>query len=297
MKTTVAIVVTYNRRELLLQCIEHILNQKNVTTDILIIDNNSSDGTYEMLLPYITNRSLLYFNTGANLGGAGGFNYGIRKAVELGYDYLWIMDDDCMPRDNSLCNLIEAGNSLNDNFGFLSSKVLWTDGSICCMNVQRRTVTKNVKNFSESMIPVAMASFVSLFIRADVVKEVGLPIKDFFIWTDDWEYTRRISRKYKSYIVTNSIVDHHSKKNIKADISAESEDRLDRFNYMYRNDVYLYRREGLTGFLYEVARLSFHIIKVVFCSKDSKIKRIKTIIRGTKNGFSFNPEIEFVNRK
>lgn len=43
---------------------------------------------------YIDQKTIFYFNTGRNLGGAGGFNFGVRKAYEAGYDYIWLMDDD-----------------------------------------------------------------------------------------------------------------------------------------------------------------------------------------------------------
>ena len=69
--------------------------------------------------------------------------------------------------------------------------------------------------------------------------------KEFFIWTDDWEYTRRISRKYKCYVVTDSEVIHKTKSNIGANIAIDSEDRIERYRYAYRNEMYLYKREGL----------------------------------------------------
>ena len=81
-----------------------------------------------------------------------------------------------------------------------------------------------------------MASFVSLFLPAGIVREMGLPIKDFFIWTDDWEFTRRISRKYLFCAVADSVVIHKSKSNMGANIVTESENRLGRFDYLYRND-------------------------------------------------------------
>ena len=244
--------------------------------------------------PYVENQKVIYFNTGSNLGGAGGFQYGIRKAVERGYEYLWIMDDDCMPGKLALHALLSVAEKY-PNFGFLSSKVLWKDGSICRMNVQRAELTKNVKDFSQKVIPVVMASFVSLFIRADTVKEVGLPIKEFFIWTDDWEFTRRISRKYPCFLVTNSVVVHKSNMNITADVSSDTADRLDRFRYLYRNDVYLYRREGLRGFTYECFRLTFHCIRVLLKSSDHKLKRIQKIVQGTIEGLHFHPEIEYID--
>ena len=122
--------------------------------------------------------------------------------------------------------------------------------------------------------------------------ELGLPIKEFFIWTDDWEYTRRISRRYPCYAVADSTVVHLSRSNIGANIADESAERLDRFDYLYRNDVYLYRREGLRGFAYEAVRLSGHCLRVLLRAKDHKKERLQKIIGGTRKGLSFHPPIE-----
>lgn len=287
--------MTYNRKELLLECITAILGQEETVPSIIVVDNDSSDGTREALEEFVVEGTVKHFNTGSNLGGAGGFQYGIRKAVELGYDYLWIMDDDCIPSSTALSTLMSAAEEKRE-FGFLSSKVLWKDGSICEMNAQRETLTRDVKDFEPGQIkPVVMASFVSLFVSATVVKELGLPIKEFFLWTDDWEWTRRISRKHPCFLVTDSVVTHKSKVNIGADISSETADRLDRFNYLYRNDVVLYRREGLNGFCYEVVRLAGHCVRVLVRAKDHKWKRIKKIIGATVEGLRFHPEIEYID--
>ncbi len=288
-----AVVVTYNRKELLKENIESLLTQKPNVPDILIVDNHSTDGTKEFVREYIDNGSIEYCDTGANLGGAGGFNFGMRKAVELGYEFVWVMDDDCMPTENALEELVKTDRELNGNYGFLSSKVLWKDGSLCAMNRQRDTLTHTIETLDSGLKPIVMASFVSLFLPTKVVKEMGLPIKEFFIWTDDWEFTRRISKKYPCYAVAESVVIHKSKSNIGANIATESADRLDRFNYLYRNDVYLYRREGLKGFIYEVVRLSGHCARVLMKSSDHKKERLRKILSGTKEGLKFKPVIEF----
>jgi len=294
MKKIAAVVVTYNRKALLLENIESLLSQTvSDLLDIVIVDNASTDGTKEALEKYVSNEKIIYKNTGANLGGAGGFQYGIRYAAENGYKYVWVMDDDCMPTSTALENFLIIDEKLNGNYGFLSSKVLWKDKSICTMNVQRETMFKNVKDFQSKVVDVCMASFVSLFVPVKIVKEVGLPIKEFFIWTDDWEYTRRISLKYKCYLVNDSVVVHKSASNIGANISNDTVDRLERYKYLYRNDVYLWRREGLSGFIYEVLRLSLHTFKVCCLAEDNKLKRLKYIFNGTVEGLSFNPRIEF----
>ena len=100
-----------------------------------------------------------------------------------------------MVHEDTLEEFMKADEKLNGQYGFLSSKVLWKNKKICKMNIQRRTLLKNVRDFEKNIQPIAMASFVSLLIKTSIIEELGLPIKEFFIWTDDWEYTRRISKK------------------------------------------------------------------------------------------------------
>lgn len=295
----VAVVVTYNRKKLLCENLDHLIHQSFNKFDILVIDNNSTDGTYDAIADRINNNSnIRYINTGANLGGAGGFQYGIKKAYTLGYQYFWLMDDDSLPQENALSEILAAKKYLdekNQQWGFLSSKVVWVDGSICKMNVQRATLTKNITDFRKPLIPAAIGSFVSLFIPATVVKELGLPIKEFFIWTDDWEYTRRISRHYSGYVVTTSVVMHKTKSNNGANIATDVEERIDRYKYAYRNECYLYNREGFVGVFHILARTPLHIFRVLRYSKSKRIKRISIILGSTIRGIFFHPKIEYVS--
>lgn len=295
---TAAVVVTYNRKELLLENLECLLKQDTACDlDILVIDNNSSDGTLDTIRDYNLCDRIIYINTGKNLGGAGGFQFGIKYAAERAYDYIWVMDDDCMPQEKALDQLLKIAEEKQGQFGFLASKVLWKNGQICTMNRPRKTVFTSVTDFDSEVVPIAMASFVSLLLPARVVKEVGLPIKEFFIWTDDWEYTRRISRQLPGYLVNGSVVVHKSKNNFGANIANEAPDRLGRYQYLYRNDVYLYRREGVFGFLYETVRLLDHTLRVVFKAKDNRRIRLGFIWKSTIEGLSFNPTIEFPKEK
>ena len=295
-KKVMAIVVTYNRKELLKECIQALLNQEYKNCDILIIDNASTDGSKEYINEELNNDKVHYVNTGETLGGAGGFNYGIKEAVKLGCDFIWVMDDDCIVHKDSLTKLLEADENLNGNYGFLSSKVLWKDRSICKMNIQKRKFSKWLKDYETNMQKIEMASFVSLFIKTQIVEEVGLPIKEFFIWTDDWEYTRRISRKYKCYYISKSVVTHKSKLNEGASIAAVDGERLERFKYMYRNDVVLYRRERIKGWILLYLRLTLHKIRILRSNRKDKKERIKIINNGIREGKKFYPEIEYIKK-
>lgn len=301
-KSVAAVVVTYNRVKLLEECLDCLkatdLGQlgEGYELSVIVVDNASTDGTEETLSPRVEAGEIAYFNTGENLGGAGGFNYGMRKAVELGHDYVWVMDDDCMVHADTLREFLIAGEGLEGEYGYLTSVCLWTDGTPCTMNKQRHPIHHTIEDFTSELQPCTLASFVSLFVPADVIAELGLPIKDFFIWSDDWEFTRRVSRKYPCYLVGTSVVTHKCKLNGAGNIAVDSGERIQRFRLAYRNDIVIYREEGLSGYAYVAARDLSHLGQILVKSKGRKLERAKAVLGGTIEGLRFHPEIEYVKR-
>jgi len=104
-ETVAAVVVTCNRRELLAQCLDALLAQTRPVDAIYVIDNASTDGTSEMIAKRYTGR-IIYERLPENTGGAGGFHHGIKRAYEAGYDWIWAMDDDCIPSHHALKTLV-----------------------------------------------------------------------------------------------------------------------------------------------------------------------------------------------
>ena len=294
MTEVIAIVVTYNRLSLLKECISRLLS---LECDVLIIDNASTDGTKEYVSGLTGNGSIVYYNTGKNLGGAGGFNIGLRKGVELGYKYLWIMDDDTYVQDDTLKALLSSAQETKDDFGWLSSVALWKDQSICNMNLQRRGINAKVDISEKHLTSAIMATFVSLFIKAETVRQYGLPIKEFFIWSDDLEYTRRISKQEKCYVVTDSRVIHWMNSNNKVGIENDSDDRMERYKYLYRNEVYVFKREGIRGLAYIIVRNLLHTIRIMVSDKPQKVDKIRIIWKSFLNGLGFNPIVEYIADK
>jgi len=199
------IVVTYNRILLLKECINALLHQSYETMDILIVDNNSYDGTKEYLSQlrkeYPDKIKTLLLSK--NIGGAGGFYAGIKKAMTFYPDWIWMMDDDTIPEKEALAELCKAVEIIPDkNIGFLSSNVYGLNHE--CMNTPRMKLNQTSENgyadwniyLQNSLIKVNSATFCSILISANAVKKIGLPLKDYFIWGDDTEYTLRLSKYY-----------------------------------------------------------------------------------------------------
>ncbi|MDY5410302.1 MAG: glycosyltransferase family 2 protein [Gemmiger sp.] len=287
---TAAVVVTYNRLPLLRQCLAALTAQTALGLTIFLIDNASTDGTAEAVAA-MTLPNLVYRNTGKNLGGAGGFAYGVREAALAGYDALWLMDDDTLPTPTALAEFLQADRDLHGRYGWLSGRALAPDGTDQPMNLQRVTPYKDLPNFDGARIPAVMASFVSLFLRTETVRRYGLPIAEFFIWSDDWEYTRRISRAQPCYVIPASRVVHAMQNPGIVNIAADVPARWERYRYFYRNDVVLYRREGVRGWLWLLAKDAWHTVQVLRSPQGRKAWRIGIIWKGFFAGVRFAPEI------
>ena len=258
--------------------------------ELWVIDNASTDGTAE-LVAQLNLPTMHYYNTGKNLGGAGGFACGIQQAACSGAEYLWIMDDDCLPEPDALQQLLLADAELDGQYGWLSSRALAPDGKDQPMNLQRSTPYKDLASFAGPRQPAVMASFVSLFLRSSTVQRFGLPIAEFFIWSDDWEYTRRISRSMPCYVIPASRVVHAMQNATVVNIATDTPDRWPRYRYFYRNDVVLYRREGLRGWLWLIAKDAWHSVQVLRHGSQ-KCERLGIIWRGFFAGVNFHPTVQ-----
>ncbi len=137
-ETIAAVVVTYNRKALLARSLELLLQQSHPLDAIYVIDNASTDGTYDDLLsagsidpaPEANDApvesvkrvpreassgrytEVHYVRMPENTGGAGGFHEGTKRGREAGFDWLWLMDDDLEPSSEALRALVTKKEAL-----------------------------------------------------------------------------------------------------------------------------------------------------------------------------------------
>lgn len=141
---------------------------------------------------------------------------------------------------------------------------------------------------------ITTATFVSFFTKRSVVEKVGLPIKEYFIWGDDTEYSNRISAVFPCYLVGKSRVIHKMGVNTATNDIRDIKDisRIERMYYTYRNDCCTYKRQGAKKFLGFTKRTLFTGLLVLFSNNNYKCKKIRVIVKGYCAGLRFNPQIE-----
>lgn len=209
--------VTYNSSTLLKKTIESVLNQTFPVSNIVIVDNNSSEEHKTKLKEYekISDKIHIVW-LDKNTGGAGGFHESMKYALNnYDPDWYWLMDDDAYPDDDCLERLIEESRHL-DNVGFVAPVIYGIDNDkyqLYHARVRRGYIYK-FKAISDSIAKlddvekIDVDAFVGPLIPRAVVMDVGLPRAEYFIEGDDTDYCYRITCKYNGYLTKKTKMNH-----------------------------------------------------------------------------------------
>jgi rhamnopyranosyl-N-acetylglucosaminyl-diphospho-decaprenol beta-1,3/1,4-galactofuranosyltransferase len=227
-----AIVVTHNRKQLLGECIDSLFRQSRPLDGLYIIDNASTDGTYEYLLdrgllsPAGQDIEVYYIRMPENAGGAGGFAEGMGRAVGAGFDWLWLMDDDVLAAPDALDVLVQRKGHLEAAHSkpfILNSLVLardQQDGDSLAFPLRELAAGGSPKmgafhwRLSEVQDKIHdglyhwICPFNGTFVPARAVTEVGLPRREFFLYGDETDFQFRAARVFRLYTAVDSKVFH-----------------------------------------------------------------------------------------
>ncbi|MBQ3403660.1 MAG: glycosyltransferase family 2 protein [Synergistaceae bacterium] len=286
------IVVTYNRKDLLLECLNAIYSQTYPANKIILINNASTDGTEEALKEsgYFEKENFDYHLMQKNLGCSGGFYEGINIARDNA-DWIWIMDDDTIPAPDALENLVNAVNLVHEDVSFFASCVYGPEGQPMNVPGIDSRPTDNgysdwYKDLSLGLVKIRAATFVSILLNSKAIHKCGLPCRDYFIWGDDTEYTLRFTTHYGSaYLVGKSEVCHKRALTRALSIMAETDkSRVKNYFYLYRNSfvndvIYFGKRLSVRNFVKDIIRTRH------FLHGPLGFMKFMTVLRGTISGW------------
>lgn len=213
MHSEAAIIVTYNRKQLLAVCLDAIEHQTRKPIVAFIVDNASTDGTdvwihengYDGVREGVEFR---YHRLKKNIGGAGGFYTGLKMAYEANdcFDAFWVMDDDGVPEREQLQKL----RMHLDERDYLSPLVVAMEDANKISFDGGKNVAEYVKLADgNGLIDGVAFPFNGILYSRRLVEKVGFPIKEMFIWGDEMNYHQRcINNGFPPAVVVNAIHVH-----------------------------------------------------------------------------------------
>ncbi len=293
-----AVIVTNNRFELLQEAVWAVKRQSYPVAAVIVVDNASTDGTSE----WLNSQSGLIVIHQENSGGSGGFHTGIRHAASLNPDWVWVMDDDTICNENTLSNLVQKLPDNERNIGFIGSKAVWKDDTPHLMNLPaiKPSFNKNTPfNLmdDQGLLLVETTSFVSLLLNIKAIRAVGLPYKEFFIWGDDQEYTRRITKaNYLGLYCVNSVVLHKTSINYCPDFYRDTVENLWKHSYGFRNEFFMVKKNNGALFFacWIVLKLIYTSYKIFLIRKNHHFRFIGVLFKSAWKAIFFNPVIELL---
>ena len=226
-------IVTHDRPALLARCLAAVLSQTLPVDEIIVIDNASAVPAHGLLADEHEGSPISWWRTRHNVGGAGGFAWGLTIAHTRGHARTWLMDDDAEPDPQCHGHLTAAASTLGgDGYSFLASTVL--EAPATSPGPPRTTPSP-----SGGVRPTDFAHFIGVLVNMDVARRTHLPVSDFFIWHDDVEYTRRLGTLAPGYACQDALMYH-----------PRTGDRVDsrwKLEHDVRNRLWLLRFPFLVG--------------------------------------------------
>lgn len=285
-----AVVVTYNRGQMLLDTLSGLRKQTRQLDRIFLINNASTDNTHELLQAnnIFDWAELEYVLLDRNSGGAGGFRKGILLAYEAGYDWIWTMDDDVEPDENALEALLKYSHisrCMN------STKVFTKNGETQYWEQYYDFATArliDLKNASfrrgRDWCSVNVACFEGMLAHRSLIDDIGPPDEGYFIYHDDTVFG------IKASFVTNVIYVRDAI--FRKKVYGYGAVTPMRAYYMIRNTFRLKRQVFATGLVGETSVFSNFLFFQNLLSQTiraflevPRLSVARSLMRGWKDGF------------
>jgi len=179
------VIVTFNRCDELVKTITAIQNQGILENDIIVINNNSTDTTKNILDSNYKNIQSIHLNE--NIASAGGFSKGMQTAFEKGYDWVWLFNDDSRPVEGSLQSILAHLNSDKIQIGLLkiANKDENNKAVLLYWNGVRKPVYVDVSN---DIVQTDLITFDGCIISKKTIEKIGYCDPLYFMGTYEFDY-------------------------------------------------------------------------------------------------------------
>lgn len=189
------VTVDYNRHADTCACLDSLLSSSGSTPSIIVIDNGSTEPLDLAAYPAVE-----LIRLDRNLGFAGGFNVGLRRALEQGAEAALVLNNDTLAAPDMLSALAAE---LRDDVGITGPRIfyaadpqrIWSDGfdaqplTLELVHGRRGKLESDVDDRAPRTVDYVLGC--AMLIRRDVLETVGLFDERFFAYYEDLDYCRR----------------------------------------------------------------------------------------------------------
>lgn len=290
MKKLAILICNYNKKDYILKCISSVLESSYKEMDIYVVDNASTDDSVKVISSTFGNKITLIENK-ENLGGSGGFNTGIKYVLNLGYKYIYLLDNDVIIDKFAVQNLVDYL-ELHSNTGAVGSRIYSLDNprivqefgsNIDFDNFDIKLMNNGIMDLKyreESMECDYIAACSALF-RVDALKKIGTIDENYFIYWDDIDLCYRLKLAgYNVVAISNSKVWHKGGGTVRNNTFGTY--------YFWRNKVYFFvkycNKEQLQKFSIKLFEQIFQAM--YSCNYIGKYSSAKTIIRAVDDALN-----------
>lgn len=268
MKIT-AVIVTFNNPAMLRDLLGDLERQSLGPDRIIVVDNSTRPWADRFAA---TAPGIETVRMAVNEGSAGGFHEGLRRALEGGGDAVLTLDDDVRMPDDALESLYRGLRDLEEREGFV--------GAV-------RAVGPNHPDPVPT--PIACFAWRGTLMRAEAVRQAGLPRKDYFLYADDAEYALRMAAfGWRFFWVPASLVverrkdDKQQLRVFGRNVTCYAE--AYRFYYAVRNSIHAYRMHGRRAELRRTLAYAAKMSLLLPFVPAGESGRAKAILRGVHDG-------------
>jgi len=214
------IIVTYNNQKDIGRLLDSIALQKYKKYKIYLVDNNSNDETLKIVQTYENKLNIEIINSKINNGFAKGNNIGIKKAMEEGCEFVFILNPD-IQLDKNCLELLISRISKDNSIGAIGPMVLYGNNHNIIqtygINVNFKTQNK-ISQFSniifsknlpeENYVDCLLGG--AMVLRCSILKIIGLFEESYFMYNDEMDLFYRIKNAgFKTLCLRDAKVFHY----------------------------------------------------------------------------------------
>lgn len=207
-----SLTISFNGKELLFRQVEALLRQTRRPDEIIVVDNDSSDGTAEAIAqcyPFVK-----VIRQSKNEGVGGGYSAGLKyAAVCRKHDWVWMLDQDSVPGPELLARLLDTFSTLSnpDRVGLIAPLPVdeISGEAYTLYRWKQRQVRVELQKERSPVVFVDLVISSGSLIRREALETAGLPRKDFFMDFVDFEHSLRLRRHgFEIAVVTECSMPH-----------------------------------------------------------------------------------------